>query len=61
MHIHVDQEEMFYVVEGSATFGTAEGYYEVVGDEAVRFAPREYQEGKNESDDRVRALAMCAF
>ena len=52
--------EPVYLLEGTATFQTEDGTVEVGADEAVRFAPWEYQEGKNESDDRVRALAMGA-
>lgn len=60
MHTHVDQEEVFYVIEGTATFETMDGDVEVGADEVARFAPGEYQEGKNESDGRVRALALGA-
>ena len=60
MHTHMDQEEVFYVIEGTATFETPDGAHEVGPDGAVRFAPGEYQEGKNEGDDRVCALAMGA-
>jgi len=60
MHTHMDQEELFYVMEGTATFQTDEGSHEVGAGEAVRFAPGEYQEGRNEGDERVRALAMGA-
>jgi uncharacterized cupin superfamily protein len=60
MHTHMDQEEVFYVMEGTATFQPEEGTHEVGPDEAVRFAPGEYQEGRNEGDERVRALAMGA-
>jgi uncharacterized cupin superfamily protein len=60
LHTHMDQEELFYVMDGTATFETEEGAVEVGDDEAIRFAPGEYQEGKNESDERVRALAMGA-
>lgn len=60
LHTHTNQEEVFLVVEGTATFETKEGSVEVGEDEVVRFAPGEYQEGKNESDGRVRAVAMGA-
>jgi len=60
LHTHMNQEEVFYVIEGTATFETKEGAVEVESDEVVRFAPGEYQEGKNESDGRIRALAMGA-
>jgi len=60
LHTHMNQEEVFYVLEGTATFETPEDEIEVGADEVVRFAPGEYQEGQNESDGRVRALAMGA-
>ncbi len=60
MHTHMDQEEVFYVMEGTATFETPADTHEVGPDEVIRFAPGEYQEGKNEGDDRIRALAFGA-
>ena len=60
MHTHTNQEEAFYVLEGTATFETVDGTREVGPGEAVRFAPGEYQEGRNEGDRRVRALAFGA-
>lgn len=60
LHTHMNQEEVFYVIEGTATFETMDGAVEVGADEVVRFAPGEYQEGKNESNSSVRALAMGA-
>lgn len=59
-HAHEDQEEVFYVVEGTATFRTEAGDVEVGPGELVRFGPGEYQRGVNESDERVRALALGA-
>jgi len=73
LHTHHDQEELFYVVEGTATFehrgpdeapeddplgGTTET--EVSAGEAIRFAPGEFQTGRNESDERVVGLAVAA-
>jgi len=60
MHTHMNQEEIFFVIDGTATFQTPDDEVEVGEKEAVRFAPGEYQEGKNEGDDRVRALALGA-
>ena len=60
LHTHMNQEEVFYVLDGTATFETLEDEYEVGPGEAVRFAPGEYQEGRNESDGRLRALAFGA-
>ncbi|MEF8876913.1 MAG: cupin domain-containing protein [Haloarculaceae archaeon] len=60
MHTHVDQEEVFYVIEGEATFETPEGETAVGAGEAVRFAPGDYQQGRNEGDEPVEALALGA-
>lgn len=66
MPTHLDQEELFYVVRGTATFETkseptAESETVEVGpDEATRFAPGEYQTGRNEGDEPVVALALGA-
>jgi len=58
MHTHMNQEETFFVIEGKATFKTRDGEVKVGENEAVRFAPGEYQEGRNEGDERIRALAL---
>lgn len=73
LHAHHDQEELFYVLEGTATFehrerreapeenpmgGTEKT--DVAAGEAIRFAPGEFQTGRNESDDRVVGLAIAA-
>jgi len=60
MHTHMDQEEVFYVVEGTATFETPEDEVDVGPDEAIRFAPGDYQTGRNETDGDVVALALGA-
>ncbi|QPV61366.1 cupin domain-containing protein [Halosimplex litoreum] len=59
-HRHPDQEEVFYVIEGTATFETEDGDVAVSAGEAVRFAPGEWQLGRNAGDERVVALAMGA-
>ena len=59
-HHHTDQEELFYVLEGTATFETEAGEVTVGPGEAIRFAPGEWQRGTNEGDERVVALAMGA-
>jgi mannose-6-phosphate isomerase-like protein (cupin superfamily) len=66
LHAHLDQEELFYVLEGTATFEVKSDpndeteTVEVEADEAIRFAPGEFQQGRNESDERVAALALGA-
>lgn len=59
-HRHPDQAELFYVIEGEATFETEDGDVTVGAGEAVRFAPGEWQLGRNEGDERVVALALGA-
>ncbi|MDZ7702318.1 MAG: cupin domain-containing protein [Halobacteriales archaeon] len=59
-HRHADQEELFYVQAGTATFRTEAGDVEVGAGEAVRFAPGELQLGRNAGEERVRALAIGA-
>lgn len=66
VHTHLDQEEVFYILDGTATFETkpeataASERIEVSAGEAVRFAPGEFQQGRNESDAPVVALALGA-
>lgn len=59
-HNHEIQEEVFYVVEGTATFETESGAVEVGSGEVVRFPPGEYQRGTNRGAERVVALALGA-
>ena len=60
VHTHMNQEEIFYVMEGVATFETVDDEHTIGAGEAIRFAPGEYQQGRNESDSLVRALALGA-
>lgn len=59
-HRHADQEEVFYVLDGEATFETEDGEVTVSAGELVRFEPGEWQRGWNRGDERVRALALGA-
>lgn len=59
-HRHDEQEELFYVLAGTATFETEEGDVAVEAGEVVRFAPGEFQQGWNRGDERVLALALGA-
>ena len=60
MHAHMDQEEIFVVVKGEATFETMDGEVDVGAGEAIRFAPGEFQSGKNDSDGEIVAFALGA-
>ena len=60
MNAHMDQEEVFVIVEGEATFETMDGEVTVGEAEVIRFAPGEFQSGKNDSDGEVVAFAMGA-
>ncbi|SFS52300.1 cupin domain-containing protein [Halostagnicola kamekurae] len=59
-HTHHDQEEVFYVLEGTATFETENGPLTVDAGELVRFAPGEFQQGTNEGDDPLVGWALGA-
>ena len=60
LHAHMDQEEVFVVVDGEATFETMDGEVTVGSGEAIRFAPGEYQSGKNDTEEELVAFAMGA-
>ena len=60
LHAHMDQEEIFVVIEGTATFETLDGDVTVDAGDAVRFAPGEFQSGKNDGDGEVVAFALGA-
>lgn len=59
-HRHLEQEEVFYVLSGTATFETENGDVVVVSGELIRFAPGEWQQGRNSGDDRLVVLALGA-
>jgi len=65
LHTHTDQEELFVVLEGDATWetraepGGATETFTVGADEAVHFeADGVYQQGRNESDGVVRGFGV---
>lgn len=66
LHAHADQEEVFVVLEGEATFEVLEtadgaGTEITVGEgEIVRFAPGEFQSGRNDGDGELVVLALGA-
>ncbi|WP_436345886.1 cupin domain-containing protein [Natronorubrum sp. FCH18a] len=69
VHAHFDQEEVFVVLEGEATFEASPNDDDrdgrpteiTVGEnEAIRFAPGEFQSGRNDGEERVVALALGA-
>jgi uncharacterized cupin superfamily protein len=62
-HAHHDQEEVFYVLAGELTFavGDRSGPIDevvVAADETVRFAPGEFQRGRNDGTETVRVVAL---
>ncbi|EMA33231.1 cupin domain-containing protein [Halobiforma nitratireducens] len=66
-HAHPDQEEVFVVLEGEATFEVGRAADDdgpqrvtIEENEALRFAPGEFQTGWNDGDDRLVALALGA-
>lgn len=69
LHAHTDQEELFVVLDGEATFETCASPLtesgqrrEVVVEtgEVVRFEAGEFQSGRNAGDDELVALALGA-
>lgn len=60
LHAHADQEEVFVVLAGTATFETLDGEVTVGTDEAIRFAPGEFQSGHNGGDGPLVVLALGA-
>lgn len=62
LHTHHDQEEVFYVQAGEATFevGREREEVSVAAGECIRFAPGEFQTGTNESDERTIGFAIGA-
>lgn len=59
-HRHHEQEEVFVVLSGTATFDTEDGEVRVETGEAIRFAPGEWQRGWNRESERLRVLALGA-
>jgi len=59
-HRHLDQEEVFVVQQGTVTFETESGGVEVSAGEVIRFAPGEFQLGRNRSEGRATVLAFGA-
>lgn len=59
-HRHLDQEEVFYVIQGTVMFETESDDVEVNAGEIIRFAPGEFQLGRNRGDERVIAFALGA-
>ncbi len=60
LHTHIDQEEIFVILEGSVTFETLDGEMTVHEGEVVRFEPGEYQSGRNDADSNAVLLALGA-
>lgn len=60
LHAHMDQEEVFLVIEGEATYETMDGEIVVGEGEAIRFSPGEFQSGKNDSDSELVVFALGA-
>lgn len=60
LHAHMDQEEVFIVIEGEATFETLNGEVTVSEEEVIRFPSGEFKGGKNESDSDLVIIALGA-
>lgn len=57
-HKHENQEEIFYIQQGTVTFHTEIGETTVKAGSCVRFPPGEFQQGINKGEERVIALAL---
>lgn len=57
-HRHLEREELFLVVEGTAVFRTEFGSVEVNEGEAIYFAPGDWQLGRNDRPATVEALMI---
>lgn len=62
LHTHHDQEEVFFVESGVATFeiGQERDEIDVSAGELIRFAPGEFQAGWNHGEDPVVGWALGA-
>ncbi len=62
LHRHNDQEEVFYVEDGVATFevGVDREEETVAAGELIRFPPGTFQKGYNDGDERVVGWALGA-
>ncbi|WP_135851618.1 cupin domain-containing protein [Halorussus salinus] len=66
LHAHGDQEEVFVVLDGAATFQRLGSERDEAAEiaveegEVVRFAPGEYQSGRNAGDGLLAVLALGA-
>ncbi len=66
LHAHLDQEEIFFVLDGTVTFEVTVDpaadteTVDVEANEVVRFEPGDYQQGRNESEGRAVVLAIGA-
>ena len=60
VHRHMDQEEVFYIQQGTVTFQLADGEVVVGPREVIRFAPGEFQLGVNHADELVKAVGLGA-
>jgi uncharacterized cupin superfamily protein len=60
LHAHLDQEEVFVVLSGEATFETLDGKRSVGEGEMVRFEPGEFQSCVNQAGERLVVLAVGA-
>lgn len=60
LHAHEQQEEVFFVRSGTATFETLSGLETVAAGEAIRFEPGEFQSGMNRGSSTLVVLALGA-
>jgi quercetin dioxygenase-like cupin family protein len=59
-HTHLDQEEVIYVLSGTATWKTEEGTQTVSEGQVIRFRPGEFHHGYNNGTEKVVAIGIGA-
>lgn len=60
LHAHMDQEELFIVLDGSLTFETLSGTMTVEAGDTIKFDPGEYHVGTNPFETSATFLAIGA-
>ena len=59
-HAHNDQEEIFYIQSGTATFVTTDGEMRINPGEVIRFGPGEFHHSYNSGNKPLTVLAIGA-
>ncbi|MHC3379003.1 cupin domain-containing protein [Haloarcula sp. H-GB5] len=60
LHAHMDQEELYLILDGEATVETMDRTVTVAAGQFVRFGPGEFHTGWNDTESELVALAIGA-